>query len=128
MVFIPPFDHLKVIEGQGTVGKEILDELTGVDYVFVPIGGGGLCAGVGEYFKTYSPKTKIVGVEPTGAPSMKEALKAGKPVKLEKDTAVCRWCVGTKGGRAHVLVLQRHTIGYAAGARRQGEHHHTAAL
>jgi len=84
MVFIPPFDHLKVIEGQGTVGKEILDELTGVDYVFVPIGGGGLCAGVGEYFKTYSPKTKIVGVEPTGAPSMKEALKAGKPVKLEK--------------------------------------------
>jgi len=84
MVFIPPFDHPKVIEGQGTVGKEILDETTGIDYVFVPIGGGGLCAGLGEYFKTYSPKTKIVGVEPTGAPSMKEALKAGKPVKLEK--------------------------------------------
>jgi len=83
-VFIPPFDHLKVIEGQGTVGKEILDELTGVDYVFAPIGGGGLCAGVGEYFRTYSPKTQIIGVEPTGAPSMKEALRAGKPVKLEK--------------------------------------------
>ena len=83
-VFIPPFDHLKVIEGQGTVGKEILDELTGIDYIFIPIGGGGLCAGVGEYFKTYSPKTHIVGVEPLGAPSMKEALKAGKPVKLEK--------------------------------------------
>ncbi|MEX2233280.1 MAG: threonine ammonia-lyase IlvA [Cyclobacteriaceae bacterium] len=83
-VFIPPFDHLKVIEGQGTVGKEILDELTGIDYIFIPIGGGGLCAGVGEYFKTFSPKTKIIGVEPSGAPSMKEALKAGKPVKLEK--------------------------------------------
>ena len=42
MVFIPPFDHLKVIEGQGTVGKEILDELSNIDYIFVPIGGGGL--------------------------------------------------------------------------------------
>lgn len=84
MVFIPPFDHPKVIEGQGTVGKEILDELANIDLIFVPIGGGGLCAGIGEYFKTYSPKTKIVGVEPAGAPSMKEALKAGKPVKLEK--------------------------------------------
>lgn len=84
MVFIPPFDHIKVIEGQGTVAKEILDEVSGIDYVFVPIGGGGLCAGLGEYFKTYSPQTKIIGVEPTGAPSMKEALKEGKPVKLEK--------------------------------------------
>jgi threonine dehydratase len=84
MAFIPPFDHPKVIEGQGTVGKEILDETTGIDYIFIPIGGGGLCAGIGEYFKTYSPKTKLIGVEPAGAPSMKEALKAGKPVKLEK--------------------------------------------
>lgn len=84
MIFIPPFDHLKVIEGQGTVGKEILEEVSGVGYIFVPIGGGGLCAGIGDYFKTYSPLTKIVGVEPFGAPSMKEALKAGKPVKLEK--------------------------------------------
>jgi threonine dehydratase len=83
MVFIPPFDHLKVIEGQGTVGKEILDELSGIDYVFVPVGGGGLCAGVGSYFHTYSPQTKIVGVEPQGAPSMKEALAAGKPVVLD---------------------------------------------
>jgi threonine dehydratase len=83
MVFIPPFDHMKVIEGQGTVGKEILDDLSDIDFVFVPVGGGGLCAGVGQYFKTYSPHTKIVGVEPLGAPSMKEALKAGKPVVLE---------------------------------------------
>ncbi|WP_276372960.1 threonine ammonia-lyase IlvA [Chryseolinea sp. H1M3-3] len=84
MVFIPPFDHLKVIEGQGTVGKEILDELSNIDYIFTPIGGGGLCAGVGQYFKLLSPQTKIVGVEPLGAPSMKEALKAGKPVVLDK--------------------------------------------
>lgn len=84
MVFIPPFDHVKVIEGQGTVGKEILDELSGIDYLFVPIGGGGLCAGTGEYFRTFSPNTQIIGVEPAGAPSMKEALKAGRPVRLEK--------------------------------------------
>src|SRR5690606_15456404 len=58
MVFIPPFDHLKVIEGQGTVGKEILDEIENIDYIFIPIGGGGLCAGVGTYFKSYSPQTK----------------------------------------------------------------------
>jgi threonine dehydratase len=83
MVFIPPFDHLKVIEGQGTVGKEVLDELSDIDYMFVPIGGGGLCAGVGQYFKLFSPKTKIIGVEPLGAPSMKEALKAGHPVVLD---------------------------------------------
>jgi threonine dehydratase len=84
LTFIPPFDHLKVIEGQGTVGKEIFDELPGIDYIFVPIGGGGLCAGISQYALTYSPNTKIVGVEPLGAPSMKEALKAGKPVVLDK--------------------------------------------
>lgn len=84
MEFIPPFDHPKVIEGQGTVGKEILDELSDIDMVFVPIGGGGLCAGVGQYFKTYSPHTRIIGAEPQGAPSMSEALKAGRPVVLDK--------------------------------------------
>jgi threonine dehydratase len=84
MVFIPPFDHLKVIEGQGTVAKEILDDLSNIDYIFVPIGGGGLCAGVGHHFKLLSPQTKIVGVEPLGAPSMKKALEAGKPVVLDK--------------------------------------------
>ncbi len=84
MVFIPPFDHLKVIEGQGTVAKEILNELTNIDMVFLPVGGGGLCAGVGQYFKEHSPNTKIIGVEPQGAPSMVEALNAGKPVVLDK--------------------------------------------
>lgn len=83
-VFIPPFDHIKIMEGQGTVAKEILEEESNIDYVFVPVGGGGLCAGVGSYFKNHSPKTKIIGVEPLGAPSMTEALKQGKPVTLEK--------------------------------------------
>jgi threonine dehydratase len=83
MTFIPPFDNYKIIEGQGTVAVEILEELNYVDYLFVPVGGGGLSAGVGSYFKTYSPKTKIIGLEPEGAPAMYEALKKGAPVTLE---------------------------------------------
>jgi threonine dehydratase len=82
MTFIPPFDDYRIIEGQGTVGVEILEEQTDIDYLFVPVGGGGLSAGVGSYLKTYSPKTKIIGLEPEGAPSMFEALKAGAPVTL----------------------------------------------
>lgn len=83
MSFIPPFDHPKVIEGQATVGLEILVDLQGIDYLFAPVGGGGLIAGVGAYFQEASPETKIIGVEPEGAPSMSEALKQGAPVKLD---------------------------------------------
>jgi len=83
MVFVPPFDDPKIIEGQGTVAVEILEDLVNIDYLFVPIGGGGLVAGAGTYFKKSSPKTQIIGVEPEGAPSMYEALKAGHPVTLE---------------------------------------------
>ncbi|HEX8313382.1 MAG TPA: threonine ammonia-lyase [Flavisolibacter sp.] len=82
LTFIPPFDDYRIIEGQSTVGVEILDEQSEIDYLFLPIGGGGLCAGVGSYFKTFSPKTKIVGLEPEGAPSMQAALDAGEPVTL----------------------------------------------
>ena len=83
MTFIPPFDDYRIIEGQGTVGVEILEDQSDIDYIFVPVGGGGLSAGVGSYFKTYSPKTKIIGLEPEGAPAMLEALKAGHPVTLD---------------------------------------------
>jgi len=83
MTFIPPFDDHRIIEGQATVGIEILEDQPEVDFLFVPVGGGGLSAGVGTYFKTYSPKTKIIGLEPEGAPSMFEALKAGHPVALK---------------------------------------------
>jgi threonine dehydratase len=83
MSFIPPFDDIRIIEGQATVGIEILEDRSDIDFLFVPVGGGGLSAGVGSAFKTFSPKTKIIGMEPEGAPSMYEALKAGKPVTLE---------------------------------------------
>lgn len=84
MTFVPPFDHPRIIEGQGTIALEILEELKGVDYVFIPVGGGGLCAGVGAYLKTHSPETKIVAVEPEGAASMHAAFEAGEPVTLKK--------------------------------------------
>jgi threonine dehydratase len=84
MTFIPPFEDLRIIEGQATVALEILEDLSDIDFLFVPVGGGGLASGVGSYFKTYSPKTRVIGVEPEGAPSMFEAFKAGHPVTLEK--------------------------------------------
>ncbi len=83
MTFIPPFDDLRIIEGQGTVGVEILEDQSQVDYLFLPIGGGGLASGVGTFFKTFSPGTKIIGLEPEGAPAMYESLKAGKPITLQ---------------------------------------------
>jgi threonine dehydratase len=82
MTFVPPFDDIKIIEGQGTIALEILNEQPDIDYLFVPVGGGGLVSGVGACFKTMSPQTKIIGLEPLGAPSMKEALAAGYPVTL----------------------------------------------
>ena len=82
--FIPPFDDPKVMEGQGTIGREILNQTNvKLDYVFVPIGGGGLASGLGSYLKMMSPETKIIGVEPGGAPCMKAAIEAGELVELE---------------------------------------------
>ncbi len=83
LTFIPPFDNVRIIEGQSTVGIEILEEQQNIDFLFLPVGGGGLSAGVGAYFKTFAPQTKIIGVEPEGAPSMLTAVKAGQPVKLD---------------------------------------------
>ena len=83
--FIHPFDDPAIIQGQATVGMEILEQAKApVDYLFVPIGGGGLAAGVCSVFKELSPQTKIIGVEPSAAASMKKAIEKGKPVLLEK--------------------------------------------
>lgn len=84
MTFIPPFDEPRIIEGQGTIGIELLNDFPqgAIDYIFIPIGGGGLCSGIGAYIKDHSPNTRIIGVEPAGAPSMSAAFKAGMPVTL----------------------------------------------
>src|SRR5699024_7821866 len=83
MTYIPPFDDLKIIEGQSTVAQEIYEDLPDVDCVLTPIGGGGLSAGVGHYFKHKKPTVKCLGIEPEGAPSMTAAIHAGKPVEIE---------------------------------------------
>lgn len=82
--FIHPFDDIKIIEGQGTVGKEILEDTHApIDYLFLPVGGGGLASGVASYFKQLSPNTKIIGVEPAGAPAMQQSIQAGENQTLK---------------------------------------------
>ena len=87
-VVVPPFDHLDIIAGQATVGSEILEDCPGVACVYVPIGGGGLAAGVGAAVKQVRPDVKVVGVEPVGAATMTASLDAGRPVALETVSSV----------------------------------------
>jgi len=83
--FIHPFDDPLIIEGQGTVGKEIVEDMPAdIDYLLVPIGGGGLAAGVSTYVKALSPHTKIIGVEPEGAPAMQRSFEADEVITLSK--------------------------------------------
>lgn len=83
--FIHPFDDPKVIEGQGTVALEILQNAKKtIDYLFIPIGGGGLAAGVSSVFKVLSPETIIIGVEPEGAPAMQQSIERGELITLEE--------------------------------------------
>lgn len=82
--YVHPFDDMDVIAGQGTVGLEIFkDADVKIDYILLAIGGGGVAAGTSTVFKQLSPHTKIIGIEPEGAPSMKESIKAGHVVELE---------------------------------------------
>ena len=83
-LFIHAFDDIKVIEGQGTIGLEILDQVDNhLDYLIVPIGGGGLISGIITVFKELSPRTKIIGVEADGAPAMSKSIKEGKIIELD---------------------------------------------
>jgi len=104
--FIHPFDDKKVIEGQATVGEEIIEQMNGkpIDVIIIPIGGGGLAAGVSQYIKNISPYTKIIGVEPLGAPSMKAAMEYYRVVTLEKiDTFVDGAAVKTVGSLTYPI-------------------------
>lgn len=90
-IFVPPFDSELIMEGQGTVAVELMNQFTegDIDYLFIPVGGGGLAAGIGSYMRKLSPQTRIIGVEPLGAPAMYRAFEAGKVVELPKiDTFV----------------------------------------
>ncbi|PWV90634.1 L-threonine ammonia-lyase [Paenibacillus cellulosilyticus] len=85
MTFIHPFDDAKIIAGNGTIGMEIMEAAErSPDYIFITVGGGGLAAGVASYVKAVSPTTRVVGIEPKGAPSLQRSLNAGKVVALDE--------------------------------------------
>ncbi len=85
MTFIHPFDDAKIIEGQGTVGLEIIDQAdVGIDFLLAPVGGGGLLSGIAHVFAHLSPATKILGIEPEGAPAMHESMRKKERITLDK--------------------------------------------
>lgn len=83
-IFIPPFDHPLVIAGQGSIAMELLQQNAKLDRIFVPVGGGGLAAGVAVLIKQIMPSIKVIAVEPADAACLKAALDAGKPVDLNR--------------------------------------------
>ena len=100
-IFIHPFDDWDIMAGQGTVAVEILNDIEEpLDYIFAGIGGGGLMAGISSYIKNISPNSKVIGVEPAGAASMKAAFDHGGPTTLSKIDKFCDGtavqCVGSK--------------------------------
>jgi threonine dehydratase len=83
MTLVHPYDDPKIIAGQGTVGLEIVSDIPDIDTVLVPVGGGGLSAGVSTAVKLLSPHTRVIGVEPTSAPKLTRARESGRPVRLD---------------------------------------------
>lgn len=82
--FIHPFNDPKVIAGQGTIGREIMEQLPDTDYIFVPVGGGGLLAGIAQYVKSLNPDVQIIGVEPSDSNAMQASLKEDRLVELNQ--------------------------------------------
>jgi threo-3-hydroxy-L-aspartate ammonia-lyase len=82
LTMVPPYDHAWIIAGQGTAGLEIVADMPDVETVLVPVGGGGLSAGVATAIKLRAPRARVIGVEPTSAPKLSRAREAGRPVRL----------------------------------------------
>ncbi len=108
LTMVPPFDHPWIIEGQGTIGLEILEQRPDAETVYVPVSGGGLIAGVAAAIKRVKPSTRIIGVEPAGAPKMSTSLAAGAPVTLPKTASVADGLMAVRPGEltfAHAQAL-----------------------
>lgn len=103
MTFIPPFDTYPVIEGQGTVGVEIFEDLPEIEAVIMPVGGGGLASGTGSYLKQQNPDILLIGVEPEGAPSMVTAFENRFPITLKE---IDRFVDGAAVKRVGTLTYQ----------------------
>lgn len=98
LTMVPPFDHEWIIAGQGTLGLEILDQRPDVAAVVVPIGGGGLAAGVAAAVKLSKPGVAVIGVEPAGAASMKASIAAGVPVTLSNTHSIADGLIAVRPG------------------------------
>lgn len=98
LAMVPPFDHEWIIEGQGTVGLEILEQLPEVRTVVVQVGGGGLIAGISAAVKALAPGVRVVGAEPAGAPKMTVSRQAGHPVTLESTTSIADGLLAVRPG------------------------------
>lgn len=109
LVLVPPFDDPVIISGQGTVGLEIVEDLPNVDTVLVPVGGGGLSAGVATAVKAVRPQARVIGVEPAGAAKLSAARQAGHPVTLERTASIADGLtavrIGTIPFRHHLAFL-----------------------
>jgi len=108
LTLVHPYDDPLVIAGQGTVGLEILEDLPDVDLVIVPVGGGGLISGIAAAVKRTRPSARVIGVEPEGAPTVTEALRAGRPVRLERIATIADGLTAPIAGDhtlAHVRAL-----------------------
>lgn len=108
LTFVHPFDEPAVIAGQGTVGLEILEQLEDVDDVIVPIGGGGLIAGIAIAVKESRPKVRVFGVEPTGAAVMRRSLDEGHPVRLESMKTIADGLAAPMAGDVTYPVVKRY--------------------
>lgn len=103
---VPPYDDPHIIAGQGTIGLEIVDDLPDVATVLVPVGGGGLSAGVATAIKLRRPKTRVIGVEPVGAPKLSRARDAGRPVKLDHTSSIADGLLAVEIGH---LTFEHHS-------------------
>ena len=98
LTIVPPFDHVQIVAGQGTVGLEILEQCPDVGTVFVPAGGGGLASGTSAAIKQIKPDVRIVAVEPLGAPKMTKSLEAGQPATLPSSASIADGLMNLRPG------------------------------
>ncbi len=106
LVVVPPFDCLSIVEGQGTAGLELLEQIPGVRTVCVPVGGGGLISGVAAAIKLTDPGIRVIGVEPEGAPKMSRSLEAGAPVTLPSARSIADGLLAVRPGVLNFLHVQ----------------------